>query len=273
MKTSNKILLSGILGIIIVLILFAIAFRMNAVPAKLTNSHHNTQNSLHNVIYDHHDSSHSPQDKTKYDKQLSKKIISKKDQQKTIAVKPFNAIEIIGKFNIFIKQSSNPQITIIGDKNIIPFIHSDINNGKLKIEAENNIPYHSFKNINIIIETNGKINEINLSGLNTLQAKDINTNHLSLNVIGKIPYCLLTGKVKKFNINAEGKFMIEAKNLEANNVKIVMTGKGDLSVNAKNKLSVTGFGSGMIRYYGKPKQVYRHIFGKVSIVEELTYSS
>jgi len=123
-----------------------------------------------------------------------------------------------------------------------------------------------YKPINAIITTNKKFNQINLGGLVTLYADDINTDDLELNVGGEMPACTLQGKVNNFVFHSGGAFNLNAKGLRANSVDISMAGKGNAIVNAKNRITVSGFGMGTISYYGNPKQVEESSFGKIVMI-------
>jgi hypothetical protein len=77
---------------------------------------------------------------------------------------------------------------------------------------------------------------------------------------------LLSGKVKNFSVTVSGSGSVDAHKLHADNVKTKVTGSGDVILSALKSLNVTVYGSGAVKYYGKPKKLNPQIYGSGSLV-------
>jgi len=264
MKTSSKILLFGIIGCIAVFLILAIVFRMNAFSDNsiIINMHR----SLHH-FHRYHQLAHGIHDKIKDYGVSYVSVVDKHAQKRVMVLKSFDSVAIGGKFDVLIKKGSKSRITIEGDSEILPFVQAFVDNGALKIRLDEQYRHISFDPVKVIVESNKKIHRINLGGLINLKAMNIDADTFLLNMGGKVPSCILGGKVKNFTINAAGKFNVNAKALETDNTNITMAWKWDVVVNSKIRLVVSGFGKGVIRYYGNPHQIEEHGFGKISMIK------
>ena len=188
--------------------------------------------------------------------------------KETRSISSFNEIEINSALNVYLKQSENESVTVESDKNLIPYIKTYVEDGrliidvkdkfKLKSSAKLNV-YVSLKNLtNLINNSVGNVkseNRLNLSSLNIKNNSvgnldlDIRCDNLNadLNSVGNVTF---QGNANKANIQNNGVGNLDASEMTAEVLNIENNSVGNSKVNASRELYIESNGVGDVLYSG-----------------------
>ncbi|MGD9108238.1 MAG: DUF2807 domain-containing protein [Gammaproteobacteria bacterium] len=252
MKTSNKILIFGIIGCIAILLVIAIIFRMNSVSSNFINMKLKSFNNIqHNTI----------------ESKLS----------------DFDGITVLGPWNVTIKQGEKYNVKITASKNII---------NKLEVVKDGNIlllsikpGYGFFSDYNVMLRAeittpklssiiskgssninfsgfNSKNLEIHLAGSGNIVGKDNEIQNLATHLAGSGNIIGKNNKIENFVTQIAGSGNVKFTDSTITNADVHIAGSGDvyLGMNGGN-LSGKIAGSGDIIIYGKVKQQSIRILG------------
>ncbi|HWB27318.1 MAG TPA: head GIN domain-containing protein [Chitinophagaceae bacterium] len=192
-------------------------------------------------------------------------------------------IESHGFFDVEIVHGSSPSVKIEADENLIPYILTENEDGKLVIHTKDHVGLSSNNKIKVYVTTD-RVDGIALSGSGnvTSDAKLDGSNHLRLSISGSgdmtldinTPYVEssisgsgninLSGETKDSKITITGNGDYKASDLQAENAEVHITGSGSVNVATSVKLTVRITGSGDVYYKGSPA-IEQHITGSGTI--------
>ena len=166
-----------------------------------------------------------------------------------------------------------------------PHIMADCRKGKLRIQLAQegqkapNKPtvyaYSSFlstvenmKDSTIIVNSIKPASEIKVEVQNNgkIIIKDIEAVSLSLKLVTGRGNIIASGKCKQLNISNLGTGIIEADDVEAQNVKCKIMGTGTIGCHAVEALQVSGMGTGKVYYKGKPESIKTSKIGPIKLI-------
>ncbi|HTN47635.1 MAG TPA: head GIN domain-containing protein [Flavipsychrobacter sp.] len=163
----------------------------------------------------------------------------------------FNAIEANGSVEVEIVSSNENRVEITGYQNLIPVYETDVRNGKLVLEYDDD--YINVKNDNLKVKVYSTgVNHIDLNGSGDINAgSDIGTSmSAEVNGSGKIRFA--TNYFTSFKPRINGSGEIEAKDATSEEVRAEISGSGDIDVRVTRYLRAYISGSGIIDYWGNP---------------------
>jgi hypothetical protein len=172
-------------------------------------------------------------------------------------VDSFDSIDIQGSFSSVITCGNGYAIKITCDKNLLPYIATEVRSRKLFIFTEKSIC--TTKGINIFISV-PDIRSVNASGSNDISIKGIDNQSISVSLDGAGDLNL-SGRTNKFKANLAGSNHLQAKSLRSEKSSISIAGSSDASVYATEVLDVIISGVGGVMYYGNPKSISKNISG------------
>jgi len=238
-----------------------------------------------------------------------KKIIGNKEMtNKFMILSAFDTINANGDFAITLNPGTENSIIMTSDENILPYINISQNNNEISLSTQQGVSLRSLQPKKAVITASTMLNHIDLSGISSLQAMNLNTNNLTLEMRGmnladiqgnikKIQIDLsgkpilhlklfdadniildihgmgtvyLSGKTKSLNISSSGNAMVSASNLIADNVVITTAGMSNINIHALKTLSVITTGKSMIKYSGNPN-ITKNIAGNAIIEKSSDY--
>lgn len=245
MKTSNKIILYVIAAFVALLLVLSIVMRLNAGT--------NAANTIEN--YGEHIAANLGAQRTI--------TLSQKSEQKLYKLGPFDTINMAGHYDVIVQSGAKPQVQIITDANVLPVLDVANKSRTLSISAQKGVALNLPTPIKVIITTN-TLKALSVAGKIKLQATGIKTNKLTLNIAGKFDGSF-AGSAKSLEVNVGGASMVDAQKLITDNTHINFAGRSSLKVYVNKSLSINGFGAGDVAYYGNPRRVGYHSFGKVHV--------
>ncbi len=190
----------------------------------------------------------------------------------------FHAIGVSGSFDVYITQGSTESVRVEAPSNVIDHIVTELKGDVLEIHDKNE--HFDWGNIfsghrKIVVYVSVKdIRAIKLSGSGDVYFKDgISTNRMELTVSGsgdvqgKLNVKVLvtgvtgsggvklSGNAETSTVSVSGSGDFSARQLLTSTTMVRVTGSGDASVNASQKVDAHVSGSGDIHYTGGAKQV------------------
>ncbi len=196
-------------------------------------------------------------------------------------VQPFDAVEFDGGFEVILTQSPATTLQIETDSNLLSYIKSEVESGKLVIHSEGNL--HPTKDI-ILHLSSPAYRSIEIAGSSQVHATTpISSNDLSLAIHGSGVYdmevhvgklhsdiagsgkFLLHGSASSHIIDVAGSGDIHADSLQTESTKVDISGSGKAVLQVSRELDATVSGSGHVRYKGSVSQLHTSIAGSGSV--------
>lgn len=199
-------------------------------------------------------------------------------------VEEFKEVEVKGNFEVFLKKSSTPSLTITADDNLQEFITVNQKGDVLEISTDRTL--RSKEGIKLYVEF-VNLTAIGSSGAAVIKSEDVITgDYLRLDMSGAGAIDLevdlkalkinisgagaieLAGNVLEQNIQMSGAGGLDAYDLVSQKCKIDISGVGGAGVTVKKKLEATVSGVGGINYRGNPEEVNSNVTGLGTIVKD-----
>lgn len=184
-----------------------------------------------------------------------------------------NFTEVRGSsgLDVYLTHGETPQIIVEADENLLPYIETEIEGGKLKISTSGNIGrstakkvFVTFTELNRIeassgaeVVTNSVVESQNLS-LRSSSGADLEVSVFSENLIAKASSgaeMVISGKASNLEADASSGSEIEAKDLKVITCKAEASSGAEVIVNVKDRLTTNATSGGEINYYGNPVSV------------------
>ncbi len=195
----------------------------------------------------------------------------------------FHAIASSGSFDVIVSQGNTESVRVKADAEVINDVITEVKNGTLQIHSKNrNWGMGNFwnnKKVTIYVEAKD-LNSIGVSGSGDLRIENqFNTNSLELKLsgsgdfLGKVNVKTLeaaisgsgdfkiAGKADESNVAISGSGDFDGGGLITKSTAIRISGSGDASIYASEKIDASVSGSGDVRYSGHPKSVSKVVHG------------
>jgi hypothetical protein len=204
---------------------------------------------------------------------------------KTRSIKNFDKVSIGGSFDVNLVDGAEGKITIEGEENLIPYIETEVKNGKLKVQFKENtnirttkklvitIPFEDIEAVslggsgNVSVQKRMKSDDASFSigGSGNITANvDANTVKASIGGSGSIK---LKGKTDNFKCSIAGSGNVKAYDLEANTLKASIAGSGSVQTTVSTKIKASVVGSGSVYYKGNPKHIDNSSIGSGDVID------
>jgi hypothetical protein len=198
----------------------------------------------------------------------------------------YQAIELSTDATVYLAGGDENSIEILAQENILPYIQTVVENGRLVIKEKHGVHFGKHEPIRIYITAPG-ITSLTISGSGTIEAT---TNwqgtelHTTISGSGNIHLGYVECSLLKANISGSGSIDAEGgdagsedltisgsgninlRDVMAGNADTDISGSGDIYTQVNGVLDATISGSGNIYYDGTP-QINVHISGSGNIIK------
>jgi len=196
----------------------------------------------------------------------------------------FDAVSSSGSFDVILVIGKEVKITIEGEKNIIPYIKTEVLGNTLKINFQKNINIRTTKRLTVTVAYQSLKSVAlggsgNISGKNLLKADNFKvalggSGNVNLKVdadsvdasIGGSGNIDLKGKSNEFTCSIAGSGSIRAYGLKTDEVYANVAGSGSIKTTVKTKIKSKLVGSGSVYYKGNPEFIDNKSVGSGSII-------
>ncbi|RFZ85498.1 DUF2807 domain-containing protein [Mucilaginibacter terrenus] len=195
----------------------------------------------------------------------------------------FEKIDISGGFNVHIRQDSSSAVTITADDNLLKYIKTSVEGGKLRIYSTRNF----FGGSNVSVSVGFKhLRALEASGgVEVVGDGHINTGDFDLDLSGSTNVKLditaarvhtegsgsteisLKGQATSHDIDMSGSGTVDALDFVVGKYNIETSGASHCRINVLTDLSVHTSGSSEIEYRGNPSNVNSDKSGSSSITK------
>ena len=180
----------------------------------------------------------------------------------------FSRISVSGSYKVILKQDSSLSLKLTGDDNLLKYVKTVVEGGRLRIYSKRNLCNNGQMTINIgvrnldeikgsgavEVESDGKLHtqdlRIKLSGV-TKVTLDLNAAHVSTNGSGATELNL-KGQATSHDIDLSGSGKVYALDFVVGSCEIQTSGVGHSEVNVLNTLNVHSSGASEVKYRGNP---------------------
>ncbi len=189
---------------------------------------------------------------------------------KTRNVGNFDEIGVAGSFDVTLVKGNEGKIIIKIEDNLLPYLQTDVDGGKLKIKWKKGTRINTIKGVHLTIYFKD-INAVGLSGSGEIVSKDmIKSDNFDIAVAGSGDIDLnietkqldasisgsgdiqLKGVSDEFSASIAGSGDIEAFELKSKKATLKISGSGDMEISVSENLTAKVSGSGDIKYKGNP---------------------
>ena len=196
----------------------------------------------------------------------------------------FDAIASSGDFKVTVTPGSNYSVEVSAESNILPYIETDVIGNTLKIRTRG---VHSLREnypIEVFITT-PVLNELSLSGSGLIKTgsfvsddfkiaisgsgdidTEISTDMMKANISGS-GTVFLEGDANEAELVISGSGKIKSYNFPQRHCKAVISGSGDMFVNASHTIDARISGSGRVYYINHPV-IHTSISGSGAVVDK-----
>jgi hypothetical protein len=170
----------------------------------------------------------------------------------TRVVEKFTTIVVSGSANLEIEQTGEESLELTVDDNLLPLFTTEVRDGTLFIGvAEGKRLTWNGKGPRIKV-TVRELRKLKVSGAVSVKATKLDTDSLSISISGA-GSASIAGRSDNLSITISGAGSLDAVNLHAKRAKVIVSGAGDVTVNASDELDARVSGAGNIWYVGSPK--------------------
>ncbi len=183
----------------------------------------------------------------------------------------FDKVAVSGSFDVFLVEGNEGKIDIKIEDNLLAYLVTEVDNGKLKIKWKKGTSINTRKGVVLTVYYKG-IEAVSLSGSGDIIGKDLlKSNNFKVTVAGSGDIKLnvktneidaaisgsgdidLEGSSESFTAAIAGSGDIDAVNLKTDKAALRISGSGGITITVINELNAKISGSGDIKYKGNPK--------------------
>ena len=183
----------------------------------------------------------------------------------------FDKMGVSGSFDINLVKGKEGKIEIKIEKNLLPYLVTEVESGKLKIRWKKGTSINTNRGVHLTVYFES-LNAVAMSGSGDIVSKDvIKTDNFEVSVSGSGDISLqvdvnemdarvsgsgdlnFKGTADNFTAAMSGSGDIEAFALQTNKANLKISGSADITISVKDELYARVSGSGDITYKGNPE--------------------
>lgn len=186
----------------------------------------------------------------------------------------FSSVCLLGSINIVYTQGSRYSIKVVGKKDAVACVKTQVKNGKLSVYIDNDgikFPFFS-KDVDlsglVVYVQSPTVKEFSVTGSGDLDVRDqLKVDELKTSVSGSGEVKLQKVVATKIKMSVTGSGTIYANDVRANGAEVSVTGSGDVKCKyiASYDVSVSVTGSGDVELAGKARKFSKRVTGSGDI--------
>jgi len=192
------------------------------------------------------------------------------------SVSPFNSLGSYGAFDVKIAYGNPGNIQVEADENLLPYIETNVENGKLEIRTKNHVSLKSKSKIVVFVSMT-KINTLQLNGSGNIDGNGAFTSdgqtklmlsgsgniyltrgsydNLALAISGSGNMVIKDGTADNISVEVSGSGNADCSAVTANHADVKISGSGNARVNVNKSMTATISGSGNVYYKGNATDI------------------
>jgi Putative auto-transporter adhesin, head GIN domain len=165
-------------------------------------------------------------------------------------VDKFTAIRLSVSGNLVIERTGTESLTVTADDNLVSLFTSEVKDSTLDLSVAKGKSLSGKRPVYRV--TVSELQKLDVSGSGTVDATKLDGDALSMSISGS-GTGNLAGRVDDLTVSISGSGSFNGAELKAKRAKVVVSGSGEVTVNASDELDAKVSGSGSIWYVGSPK--------------------
>lgn len=208
-------------------------------------------------------------------------------KKETRTVGSFTKVASSGSWDVMIAYGTEHGIQVEADENLLPYIETKVEEGKLTIRSKKNSNLRSRNKMVVYVvlptlkavylsgsgdmigkgnfSNDGKLS-LAVSGSGNIKLDINNAKNVDCNIAGS-GKILVTGKSETLDTNISGSGSVDAFGLNTNEVSASISGSGNAKVFANKAIDARISGSGNIHYKGAPESIQKKTAGSGRVVK------
>jgi hypothetical protein len=209
-------------------------------------------------------------------------------KKETREVSSFTSLASHGSMDVQIAYGNSNKVTVEADENLLPYIETSVENGKLSIKTKKNVNIKSSSKIEVHVFMT-KINSLQLSGSGNINGAGAFTNDrktdigvsgsgnlalefdsfkdLDLSVSGSGNIDLKSSATNSINAKVSGSGNIDCSSISSKDVDAKLSGSGNIKVYASNSIDAKISGSGNVYYKGNAQNISSKVAGSGKVLK------
>ncbi len=198
----------------------------------------------------------------------------------------YESVSLGGSFNVELVKGKEGNLVIEGEKNLLPYIITEVKNGNLKIKVKKGYSLKTSRKLLVTVPID-EIEKVALGGSGNIYSKTtIKSKNLdvSLGGSGNIEFDLdaekvkcsiggsgnieLSGNANYMSCSIAGSGSVKSYDLNVESLKASIAGSGSIQSSVKNEIKATIAGSGSIYYKGDPDKIDTKSVGSGNVVKK-----
>ena len=186
----------------------------------------------------------------------------------TRSVSAFDRIDIGGAYDVIVRVGAARSVVLEGDDNLLPLVRTEVRNGTLHIESNEDLEPRKDLRIEIGIET---LEGVHSGGSSDVAVRDVRSSTFDASVSGSSELTAngefgdlstslsgsgeihMDGTADVIDGTVSGSGELDLLRVRARAARIDVSGSGDAAVQVSERLDASVSGSGAVRYSGRPR--------------------
>jgi hypothetical protein len=207
-------------------------------------------------------------------------------KKETRSANGYTSVASSGSWDVMIAYGESSSIQVEGDENLLEYIETSVENGKLTIKNKKNVNLRSKNKITIYVSLT-RLTGVSLSGSGDIigEGKFDNDGDTDFKVSGSGSVKIAFNKLKKLDVGISGSGNIrlsgsasainahisgsgnaECGEVICDEVTASISGSGNVKVNANKSIEAKISGSGNVYYKGAATDVQKHVAGSGRVI-------
>lgn len=210
-------------------------------------------------------------------------------KKETREVGAFTSLSSGGAIDVQISYGNSNSISVEADENLLPYIETSVENGKLTIKPKKNVNFKTNSKMAVSVSmikitslqqsgsgnitgngafTNGDKTDISISGSGNIKLGFDSFKDLDLSLSGSGNINLNGKETNSITARISGSGSIDCSNISSNDVNASISGSGNIKVIANNSIDAKISGSGNVYYKGNATNVKTKTAGSGKVLKE-----
>ena len=205
------------------------------------------------------------------------------EKRKTSA---YDGVGVGGSFDVVLVKGKEGNLTIEGEKNLLPYIITEVKNGMLKIKVKKGVNIRMTRKLVVTVPVR-EIEKVSLGGSGNIKGKvllksenldlaiggsgnidvEVDAENLKTSIAGSGDV-FISGKTDYMKCSIAGSGSVKAYELEAKSVKASIAGSGSVRATVTDEIKASIAGSGSVYYKGDPPKVKSTSAGSGSVIKK-----
>jgi hypothetical protein len=191
----------------------------------------------------------------------------------------FTSVSLNGSMDVSVSVGKETSVKVIADSDIIEYLETEVKNGRLVIDLEDNRSYRNIKKMQVIVTT-PTLESARLNGSGDMDVENVETDSFEFELRGSGDAILTDfevdkldlklagsgdiasdGSCKALDISLRGSGDIAGRKMKCDTADVSLRGSGDVEVFAEKSAKINVRGSGDVDVYGDPDTLDSNVNG------------